>query len=454
MPRLLSDSTSDSLALPSPAQVGRVGLYAFMLFFQLNASIAYGGLLLMAMAFAAQHRDWRALLGREAAAWLCLGLGLLVVCYALGAAREFPETAQAQWTASYNWLHGLLFIPVSWALALEWRRLGTVLAVCAAGLLVRISTHTDWADIGQIAHWNRTGFGMTETVFSPLAGGVVLGLLLLAPRALNPQQSETPLRRWVRASLWLCGLLILLESLIVSQTRSVWLALALAGPVALLLRYWTGLGHIAWRSPKTWATAALALILAGLLVQQNATSIMNRLQAESLQAPEKQEKRVIEGETVVMTSSMGYRLLMWRIGLGRLAERPWLGWGPGTTEMLLKQAGEPLLTQHVTTKDGRELYLSLPHLHNLYLEVLVRFGLLGGVLFFALPWLLLKGVWNTYRHGQVPWDYTCLMLALWGFAAIQQFFDFQVFKFAWRNYCVILAALSFAGPLQSRRMDA
>lgn len=111
--------------------------------------------------------------------------------------------------------------------------------------------------------------------------------------------------------------------------------------------------------------------------------------------------------------------------------------------------GQPAIEQHLTLQNGREVTLNLSHLHDLYLEILVRFGLLGAVLFFSLPMMLLWGVGKAYTHGVVPWDYVCFIFAGWGFTAIVAFFDFQLFKFAWRNYCVIWAALTYAVYLEA-----
>ena len=82
------------------------------------------------------------------------------------------------------------------------------------------------------------------------------------------------------------------------------------------------------------------------------------------------------------------------------------------------------------------------------MEILVRFGLMGAVLFFSLPIMLLRGVWKAYASGAVQWDFVCFIFAGWGFTAILASFDFQIFKFAWRNYCVIWAALTYAVYLE------
>jgi O-antigen ligase len=428
------------------AWAGRIGLFAFALFYQLNATVAYVGLALTGLAFLRQAGQWMPRLKRDPVVWAYLGLVLYLAGYALWAAQAFPETAVAQSTAFGCWMHWLAFIPAGWAFFMERQRLGLLLLLLAAGVLARILIHMPWGDLAHIAQWPRIGFGLVETVFAPLAGVTALGVLMLGPR-LAAQAS--PWRRGVFAGLGLAALALLLEALVLTQTRGVWLAAAAVFPPALAFRYRDWLRGHALKSRRGLAVLGLALVLGGVFVQQNAGFFIKRFESERLEAhPSTHKEWVAGGKQVVMTTSIGYRLILWRVGAEKWLQRPWLGWGPGSSEWLLRQTDNPLLNQDVKLPDGTEFSLHLPHLHSLYLEALVRFGVLGALLFFALPLLLLRGVWKACAEGRIPWDYACFLLAGWGFTAVAAAFDFQIFKFAWRNYCVIWAALSYAAYLE------
>jgi O-antigen ligase len=76
------------------------------------------------------------------------------------------------------------------------------------------------------------------------------------------------------------------------------------------------------------------------------------------------------------TTSVGARFEMWRAGLLLIAERPWMGWGKTgylQEQANLSQAGKmrPIMGQH-------------NHLHNEYLDALVKRGLPGLVALLAL----------------------------------------------------------------------
>jgi O-antigen ligase len=253
----------------------------------------------------------------------------------------------------------------------------------------------------------------------------------------------------LHAGLWLTGLLVFLESLVLSQTRGVWLASALVFPLALLVRYKHLLGTRSIISIKNIFVLALIIGMAWLFLDKNYTTLINRLNSEHVRSTPEVVKKQLEGQEVLMTTSVGYRKILWRIGWRKWRERPIFGWGPGTTELLLKQEAHPLLSQSITLKDGSIQTLSLSHLHNVYLEFLVRFGVFGTLSVLAVPMALLANLRKAHAKGGVPWDYACFLFAGWGLLAIMAFFDFQIFKYAWRNYCLIWAALTFAVQLEN-----
>jgi O-antigen ligase len=441
--------TPGRFGLTKSDTLGGFGLCLFFLCFQLNTTAAYLGLLVITLVFAFQSRIWMPVLKRDAVAWLVLFAVFYILFYSLWAAHEFPETAQAQRTALFNWMHWLFFIPVAWQLSRHRQLINGMLLILAAGLMIRILANLNWADLGNILNWERTGFGMAEPVFAPIAGTTVLGLLLLAPRMTRHKPNAAKWLGFLHAGLWLTGLLVFLESLVLSQTRGVWLASALVFPLALLVRYKHLLGTRSIISIKNIFVLALIIGMAWLFLDKNYTTLINRLNSEHVRSTPEVVKKQLEGQEVLMTTSVGYRKILWRIGWRKWRERPIFGWGPGTTELLLKQEAHPLLSQSITLKDGSVQTLSLSHLHNVYLEFLVRFGVFGSLLILAVPMVLLANLRKAQAKGGVPWDYACFLFAGWGLLAIMAFFDFQIFKYAWRNYCLIWAALTFAVQLEN-----
>lgn len=91
------------------------------------------------------------------------------------------------------------------------------------------------------------------------------------------------------------------------------------------------------------------------------------------------------------SSSVGYRIAMWDVGIDGIAKKPWFGHGTGMTVRYFENAV-------VTYKDGR--YKDLPafhrtsHYHNDWVEIGMHLGLLGIA---ALAFLL----WRWYQSFRV-----------------------------------------------------
>ncbi|MDP1557334.1 MAG: O-antigen ligase family protein [Nitrosomonas sp.] len=83
------------------------------------------------------------------------------------------------------------------------------------------------------------------------------------------------------------------------------------------------------------------------------------------------------------SSSVGYRLAMWDVGLDGIARKPWLGHGTGTPESYFENT-------IVTYKEG--IYKDLPkfqrtsHYHNDWIEIGMHLGVLGILTLAFLLW--------------------------------------------------------------------
>lgn len=153
---------------------------------------------------------------------------------------------------------------------------------------------------------------------------------------------------------WFFVALLIGAALILSYTRSVWLALA------MLAGYWM----LNWKPKLLWALPALALAAYSL-------------------APDSIRLRV---RSIGDTSANQARLIMWRTGGRMIAARPWTGVGP-------ERVG-PLFDEYLP-EDVSELppaYYS--HLHSIYVHYAAERGLPALA---ALLWLLLKVLWDHFR---------------------------------------------------------
>ena len=188
---------------------------------------------------------------------------------------------------------------------------------------------------------------------------LLLGILCLAGLGWAASQHRSVLWRVLMS----CGIFFGLLGSLLSGSRGSWISLLIALPVA----YFCHGGLLTWRHMA--ACVATVLLLFGVLKA-----------APPLPMEERIELAVTETQDYIhsgtSTTSVGARLEMWRAGLLLIQERPWLGWGKDgyvRQEDHLVQAGKIRLIPGAHN-----------HLHNEYLDALVKRGLLGLAALLAL----------------------------------------------------------------------
>nr|WP_254201270.1 O-antigen ligase family protein [Lysobacter sp. MMG2] len=120
--------------------------------------------------------------------------------------------------------------------------------------------------------------------------------------------------------------------------------------------------------------------------------------------------------TIPGNKAVGIRVLLYRMGMERFLERPWLGWGLDTVPVLIERAQLPTGERFV-------------HLHNAYLDALVGMGLIGGALLFAVFALLMRELWLAWRTGIVSTASFWGMAGCVGIVLIANNFDSLMWRF-------------------------
>jgi O-antigen ligase len=217
---------------------------------------------------------------------------------------------------------------------------------------------------GLYAAWQifSTGEMRAEGFTNPIQFGnisVLLGILCIA--GLGWAGSQRRLMFWY--ALMSCGICLGLLGSLLSGSRGSWISLLAALPVA----YFCHRGALTRRHVA--ACAAAVLLLFGVLQAVPQLPMEARVELAVTEA----QDYFHSGDSA---TSVGTRLEMWRTGMLLVPERPWLGWGKDgyvQQEAHLAQQGNirPIMGQH-------------NHLHNEYLDALVKRGLAGLAALLAL----------------------------------------------------------------------
>jgi O-antigen ligase len=410
---------------------GGLFLFAFSALLSTSgASIGLGCLLVSSLLY---RPVWPKFIG-DPVLILCVICATFLALRTGWAVWEFPESRELQESQAWDWFRLLLFICVAWWSQRDLRkRAAWLLLLSLAGLLIGMVYHLS-SHPGLLWSGKRTGFHLPIIAFGLYSSTAILGLLTMAPRIWGKRENR-PFYP-ARVGLWLVGLVLLTHGLIITGSRGAWIAAILVIPPMVFLRY-----HAAWkrRASSRWRSIGLVSVtmaLFGLLILANLPQIQKRVVLER-QTFKATWKRNFDQ---VPTHGFGVRVQTFRFGLAKWIERPIFGWGPGATEYLISHSGLPSL-QHPLS-EGR--YAWLDHLHNLYLEVLVRFGLAGTMLLLTVVTFLLKALWHAHREGRLPADYAFFLTGTFALVVLWSLSDFRLLHPDWRSYWILLGGITYA----------
>lgn len=397
-----------------------------------NVALASAGLLMLLRPRSA----WERLRGHPL--WLPLALALAYLAAHLSwqafAAGHVPPPAREE---ALDLLKYLLLVPVAWVVAGRPRRARWLLALAGAGLVVRVLAQTPWGELADLyATGRRLDFGFTSVAAGLYCAAGLLGVLVLVPAA-APVSGR---RRGVVLVAAAVAVAVLTAALLLSGSRGAWLALLLALPVCL-----SG----AWLRRRSLrpVQAALGLsMLAVLLV--GGESVARRLGDDAaayralivtVQAgDDAAAERAWRG---IPHNSVGLRLHLWRLAFDSWRQQPLLGHGLGVHRELIDGSPDSGLRQ-------------MAHLHNLYLDLIVRLGVVGLLLAAAVPGSLALGLRRAVRDGLQAPDVLRFLLGVLVLTAVWSLFDSRLFTLDFRLYTLLLGGIALGLGLPRRGATA
>lgn len=393
------------------------------------------GLCLLALVLS---REARSALAGDPAFRYALIFGLYLLAQTVLGVVRFPETLSRQMTDCGNWLVLTFgFFVIGWWLRADPRRINLVLMAAALGLWLGLLGQARWRDLLAFRTGGQTGFQMTAGCSGLISATVMLGLLLFSGRIIG-----APVRPWqkaVRIAAWSGGVYLSAYMLIASQSRTAWGAVLIVFPAVLGYRYFrtARARGTAPRRPPLAHLLILGLLAGGLWLNKEA--LLNRI------GPDREAVATIlrgqeERLPQLPESSLKYRYQVQKFGLEKWLERPWLGWGTGSTRHLIATSGRPGLWNHTVGH-------WVNHLHSAYLEILVRFGLLGVALLAVGAWKIRGRLNATEFRRRMPEDYLLFFLGSLGLTAIWASNVFQLLTVYWRPYWLLLLGLGYTFAL-------
>lgn len=425
--------------LTLPERIGLPGLYAFLFFAWESKARAAVSFLFVLIPCLLDRRFWRSLRASPTA-WVIVLLLFYILLRGLAASIENPQYLHYHLKDGWELMLLCGFVFIGWLLRGDQRRVFLALAIALLGFWVGRLEHFPWNEAFQGGQWwtTRIKLGLpSEIGFGIYTAAASIGLVLLAPRIWSLAD-----RSWQHLLIVICWALFLLlsvQGLIMAQSRAVWLAVALLVctlPVAYLLFMRRSHWH------KVIGIMACVVALLGIFAYANQGALSMRFSEEidttlQMLAGDFDEIEAIDQQGEI--KSMGIRYHMLLFGIEHWQENPWFGLGPGISK--------PLIKEHwVASK-------TFNHLHNNYLEMLLRLGIVGTGLIFAMLALIVHGSWRAYRKQRLDADLFLFLIAALVLPLLVSFASFRMLHTDWRYYWFLVGGTLYGFALLSSGYD-
>jgi O-antigen ligase len=417
--------------------IGLGGTYLFSLFAFLGTAPATVGTVLLSLAFVSRLSHWRSL-AADRLMWLCLAFAVYLSVHSLIFWLTAPSPALGHEIArsGWAWISLLQFIAFAYWVAGREDRVHRLLFLALIGFTLDILRNIDWATFDTAFFSTRFGANLPANAFGMFTGLGILGVVAMRGRFW--QHPGPARRRWWWIGLWVLFVLVMGEGLVLSLSRGSWLAFAAAIAVLVVAEWRAGDSKKQGTRAGLVGAAALFSLILAVLVGLNAGSIKGRLAADSGTIDQIAQGRI----TAPPADSAGLRLHVWRFGLEKWAERPWFGWGAGSSYYLIEHSGRP---------DLRDGAFWLDHLHNTYLEILIQLGAVGFGLGSLIVLLLAHGIAQECRAGRMPGNLCRLFAASFVFVLVWNLFEYRVVKHDWTFFWILFAGTAYSFRLRTTR---
>ncbi|NJN45934.1 MAG: O-antigen ligase family protein [Candidatus Competibacteraceae bacterium] len=407
-------------------RVGVFALYVFALFAYLGNAGAYLGLGLLFIATAADWRRFLTVFRHDGLALALLWAAAAVLISLVLALLDRPEQLDSQLDAASDFFWLWLFLCVAWWLRGNQDRILILLALTLVGFVLGCARAFDESQLAALINHDRVSFKWSATAFGQYTAAALLGLLVMMPRLCHFIHGRRGY--WLGMIGLTCLALLLLQGLIVSQTRSAWLALLIIGiGLAFSIKYrrpdWTKS-----RVVRLYAGTVVALI--AILLAFNSWTLVERF---SFTNDDSFMSHVWSGNIDSIDDfAIRERATIMLVGSEAWLQKPWFGWGLG--------AGPHILAKQQARFAPDTDYQDF---HNIGLELLVGLGVFGTVPFLLLFGVLVYRLRQSALNGCLDRDVYMLLLSLMALNILCQLTDSRLFSTHGRFYWLLIAGATY-----------
>lgn len=299
----------------------------------------------------------------------------------------------------------------------------TLLFLALGGMSVAISPWSlgqGWEEIALGWSGSRVSFGIHNEQHTALVfGSAFLGFLFMGPRLWRGQsQIRAPL-----VLLWLLVLIWFLFGMMVTQTRTAYIALAVLFGLGLVVfitwlfrqaphRLESGWLEISWR---TWyVLGALGVAWTIVMTTMAFSDVLTRRFGESSLTL----AHIFQGQWgQIADDSLGLRIQSWVAAWQWFKDYPLFGVGRNGASIVLENT--PWLASSVVSKFG--------HMHSSFVDIAIRYGLFAFAIYIWLAAWTAQQAYQAWRAGVIPTDFYLFFVSFFIFFTIMNLFESYMF---------------------------
>ena len=405
--------------------LSQFGLLSFALFGWLGVAGSTIGAAILLMLSIIRFSDMWKKVHRLPLFWVSIVAILFVVLHWIFTDSIDQKTSEYAIRYTKSLVYTWLFIIIGWHIYHNIDLIRWLIGLPIIGLIIKIMIETDWRHFTLFLN-NRQDFG-----FSIAGAGLYTALSIwgLSIVSISIYKKYTGLQRLLALLATLIGIVVLSESLLITQARSGWVTIifGVAFVFFLILIKEKKISQIQYIKRFALIIVLMSLSLTVLLIA-NHKVLLKRLYDDS---GVYSTLLSFDRNKIPYDSSVGVRAHMLIYGFKRWLEKPVLGWGVGSSRSLLAQ------DKIINTGDH-------PHFHNNYLELLVEQGIVGFSFYLIAFVLLIHGLFKAYSEGFVPKDIFYYLNGAWVMVLVWSLADSRMVHVDLRFFLLLLCGISFS----------
>ena len=370
------------------------------------------------------HRDIRRSYEGSKIFYLFLIFAVYISISAIIFSEIFPETRKFQINSIYWWLAPWTFLIIAWLIRGRDRLVLQMLQFSFVGFLFRILSESDWSLYRDWLSGGRYGFGYPWLVTSLFCAVFLVGIFIFRDKIIKNKVATI--------FYYFIGVPFILFVMAVNQSRGMFIVIAFI----LFCSIFICIKNIfsEYGKKRNIITFLLIFVISSIILLSQYQNIKNRFIEES----DLYEKILKFDIKEIPYSSIGARIHFIYYGKQLINERPFFGWGPGTssTQYLAKRDNNFL------TQSEKENLSEFSHLHNLFLEVVVRLGLVG----FAISIVSVVIFIGIFKHKNKAMEINILnyFIIFIIFNLYFNVYDFRYIYQDYRNFLILYLGIFFS----------